>query len=113
MSRWSLPEDTGFCNIEYEKIREDSKYLEQKKIAQFLHIPLMNAILLYSTDGISSQLKNPDLVNKIRKQCLSKVHRFMKHLYGEDKAIKHLAKAMEIAALAREAQNIWSQRLPI
>ena len=84
---------------------ENAKIYCKDYIAHALQVPLMNAILFFSTNGISSQLKRPDLIDSYKTQLLRTHYRYMKYIYGEIEAMKHLEKALEIASLAREAQK--------
>ena len=79
-----------------------------------LQIPLMNSVLLYSTVGVdTSAFERPDIIEKMQSYYLSKLHRYLKFRYGELEATNQLSNGMKIVAMAREAQNIWLQRLPI
>ena len=79
-----------------------------------LQIPLMNSVLLYSTVGVdTSTFERPDIIEKMQSYYLSKLHRYLKFRYGEIEATNQLSNGMKIVAMAREAQNICLQRLPI
>ena len=113
MSYWAAPKDEIYLLEERGKLKQNSNSSEEKDITDYLKIPLMNSILLYSTIGMSSSLQKPDLVDKIQNHYLSKLHRYLKYIYGENEATEYLAEGMKIASMAREAQDIWSYRLPV
>ena len=109
MSYWAAPKDEVRMVTEEDNNPSD----KEKDMKDDLKVPLMNSILLYSTIGINSSLKDPDLVNKIQTYYLSKLHRYLKYIYGDNDAMIYLTEGMKLASIAREAQNIWSYRLPV
>ena len=113
MSCWAVPKDELQFLSEEKIQKENANSLEEKYVKDDLKVPLMNSILLYSTVGLNSSLKKPDLVDKIQKHYLYKLHRYLNYVYGENEAMKYLSEGMKIASMAREAQSIWSYRLPV
>ena len=110
MSYWAAPKYEARMVTEVDNNPNAEKETDMR---DDLKVPLMNSILLYSTIGINSSLKDPDLVNKIQTYYLSKLHRYLKYIYGDNEAMMYLTEGMKLASIAREAQNIWSYRLPV
>ena len=121
MSCWAISDActctstcTCSCNCTSTCEAYKSQNIKMEDINEFLQISLMNSILLYSTVGISSStFERPDIIEKIHSYYLSKLHRYLKFRFGEIEATNQLSNGMKIVAMAREAQSIWSQRLPI
>ena len=113
MSSWAMPKNKDILLAGEENTNGNSNPSEEEIVTDDLQVPLMCSILLYSTTGINSSLKRPDLVDKIQNYYLTKLHRYLKYRCGENQAMHYLTKGMKVASMAREAQHIWSQRLPI
>ena len=62
---------------------------------------------------IISTFERPDIIEKMQSYYLSKLHRYLKFRYGEIEATNRLSNGMKIVVMAREAQNICLQRLPV
>ena len=114
MSRWAISDDNS-CDLSYDKNITPKEEIEEiNEFTSDLQTPLMNSILLYSTVGLNTSVfERPDIIEKIQTYYLSKLHRYLKFRYGETKATNQISNGMKIVAVAREAQNIWLQRLPI
>ena len=97
-------------HTEGDKIEDAKIRYNLKSVAHALQVPFMYAILFFSTNGISSNLKRPDLIDSYRTDLLRTHYRHMKYVYGENEATKHLGKEQEIISLAHEAQSIWARR---
>ena len=114
MSRWAISDENS-CDLSYDKNITPKEGIEE--ISEFtsdLQTPLMNSVLLYSTIGLNTSVfERPDIIEKIQTYYLSKLHRYLKFRYGETIATNKISNGMKIVAVAREAQNIWLQRLPI
>ena len=74
---------------------------------------LMGGVLLFSTYGICDRLEGPDIIEKIQRYMLTLLQRYLIYRYGYQEAMNHLARAMDIMAMAREAHEIRSRRLPV
>ena len=113
MARWPALNDKG-CIISKEEVNNGSRDIKQEKgVIDELQVPLMNAVLLYSKEGTTTPFRRPDLVDKIQHYYLTRLHRYLKYKYGENEAMARLARGMKVASMAREAQEIWSHRLPV
>ena len=75
-----------------------------------LKVFLLAQVILLSTD--QAQVRDSGKVCKLQDQFLTILHRYLKHKYNREANTK-LAKGIMISSLAREAQEIRSQRLPV
>ena len=114
MSCWVIS-DVNDCNTSCNKYELGTERMgATNEPTSDLQIPLMNSVLLYSTVGVDiSTFERPDIIEKMHSYYLSKLHRYLKFRYGEIEATNQLSNGMKIVAMAREAQNICLQRLPV
>ena len=114
MSCWVLS-DVNDSNTSCTRNELNSERIEATNdTTSDLQIPLMNSVLLYSTVGVDTSIfDRPDIIEKMQSYYLCKLHRYLKFRYGEIQATNQLSNGMKIVAMAREAQHIWLQRLPV
>ena len=113
MSFWPILDDNA-CVMENEQTNETPFNTSQKvEIIDDLQVYLMSAILVFSTEGIRSKLRRPDIVDRIQEHYLTMLHRYLKYRYGQDEAMNRLARGMAITSMAREAKEICETRLPV
>lgn len=94
MSPWPVDHINSYGEQEVDKVQ----------------IFLLAHILLLSTD--QALVENNQEVSRLQDQYLTMLHRYLKFKYQQDANAK-LAKGIMISSLAREAQEIRSQRLPV
>ena len=113
MSFWPVLDDSA-CIMD-DEVKNDKPWNSSEKveIIDDIQVYLMSAILVFSTDGITSKLSRPDIVDQIQEYYLTMLHRYLKYRYGQDEAMNRLARGMAITSMAREANEICKTRLPI
>ena len=113
MSFWPVL-DNKACIMKEEVNNEQSLDSDQTiEVIDELQVYLMSSILLFSTEGLTSKLDSPDIVEEMQEYYLTMLHRYLKYRYGQDEAMARLARGVAITSMAREAQEICSMRLPI
>ena len=113
MSFWPVLDDNA-CIMDDEVANEKPMNSSEKvEIIDDLQVYLMSAILVFSTDGITSKLSRPDIVDRIQEYYLTMLHRYLKYRYGHQEAMNRLARGMSITSMAREAREICKTMLPV
>ena len=74
---------------------------------------LMSALLLFSTEGIGTQLEGFGSIEKIQTSILTLLQRYLVFRYGHVKAVSQLARSIDVIGMVREAHKIQSRRLPV
>jgi len=113
MSFWPVLDDNACIMEEEEKNEKRLNSTEKIEIIDDLQVYLMSAILVFSSEGITSKLKRPDIVDRIQEYYLTMLHRYLKYRYGHDEAMTRLARGIQITSMAREAKEICKTRLPV